>query len=276
MKCTSPVFVERHAGHRLVEQKQLGLGDESAGQLDALLKAIGELADDGEPIPLEAERLNDAFHLRSLLAFFATRRRSAKGLLEKVRTCLQGAAGQQVALHAHALEQRDVLERSRDAEMRGHVRAHDIVSRTREREGASVGPVDAVDHVQHRALACPVRADDGADLSLGDLEAHVGNGADAFERERDALDTEQRRRAGDGVAHGDQPTLAISSEVPSADTPLGASVGARSPTMETPSARRSEPRLPPEGVPRRRRLARARARAARGHGAREAAKPRDR
>jgi hypothetical protein len=47
---------------------------------------------------------------------------------------------------------------------------------------AAVGRVvEAVDAVQHRGLAGPVRPDDGADLALADVEGHVRERLDAAE-----------------------------------------------------------------------------------------------
>jgi hypothetical protein len=50
--------------------------------------------------------------------------------------------------------------------------------------------IDAVDHVEHRALAGAVGADDGADLVLADVEGNVGQRLDAAEAQRDVLQVE--------------------------------------------------------------------------------------
>jgi hypothetical protein len=51
--------------------------------------------------------------------------------------------------------------------------------------------IEAVDHVQERALAGAVRTDDGADLVRLDVEADVAQGTDAAEGETDVLDFQQ-------------------------------------------------------------------------------------
>ena len=60
--------------------------------------------------------------------------------------------------------------------------------------------VEAVDDVEHRGLAGAVRADDGADLALADIERDVGDRLHAAERERDVLDREQHVAGRDVVA----------------------------------------------------------------------------
>ena len=71
---------------------------------------------------------------------------------------------------------------------RGVVRLHRRARLAAEGDRALLRAVDAVDHVQHRALAGAVRADDGADLVLAHVEAHVGERLHAAEGERDALE----------------------------------------------------------------------------------------
>src|SRR6185503_5805379 len=50
--------------------------------------------------------------------------------------------------------------------------------------------VDAVDDVQHRALACAIGADDRAHFVLAHVERDVGQCFHSAERERHALDRE--------------------------------------------------------------------------------------
>src|SRR5581483_6571455 len=61
-----------------------------------------------------------------------------------------------------------------------------------EGDAALLRRVEAVDDVEHRGLAGAVRADDGADLALADVERDVGDRLHAAEGERGALDREQR------------------------------------------------------------------------------------
>ena len=65
-----------------------------------------------------------------------------------------------------------------------------LAERPAEGDAPLLWAVDAVQHVEHGALARPVGADDGADLVLADVEAHVGEGLHAAEGKRDALHRE--------------------------------------------------------------------------------------
>ena len=132
--------------------------------------------------------------LRAVRELLAPRAAEPDRLLEEGRLHLEVAAGHDVVEHRHALEQRDVLERARDA-LRGRVvRVHAAARRAAERDRALLRVVDAVDDVQHRALARAVRADDRADLVLAHVEADVGQRLHAAERERDVRRAAGRRR----------------------------------------------------------------------------------
>src|SRR6185369_9697834 len=50
--------------------------------------------------------------------------------------------------------------------------------------------IDTVDDVEHRTLASPVRADDGADLMLADVEGNVGQRLDPAEAQGNVLQVE--------------------------------------------------------------------------------------
>ncbi len=53
------LLLEVHAGHRLVEQQQLRLHGERAAELDALLQAVGQLADRRLADVLDLEEVDD-------------------------------------------------------------------------------------------------------------------------------------------------------------------------------------------------------------------------
>ncbi len=105
----------------------------------------------------------------------------------------QRAAGHDVVEHRHAAEQRDVLEGARDADLRAACVGVMPSSRSpRKVMLPSCGVVDAVDDVEHRALAGAVGADDGADLVLQHVEADVGQRLHAAEAQRDRVELEDR------------------------------------------------------------------------------------
>ena len=114
----------------------------------------------------------------------------AQRLQEEVGLHHQVAAREDVLQHRHALEEREALEGARDALHGGTVRIHVLARLAAEGDPAVLRPVDAVDDVQHRALACPVGPDDGAHLVLMDVERHIGERLHAAEGERDALHRE--------------------------------------------------------------------------------------
>ncbi len=126
--------------------------------------------------------------VRDLLA---PRRPACRAPAQEVRLHLQVAAGHDVVQHRHALEQRDVLERAGDAAAWPR---HSVFmprrGSPRKTIVALLRMVDAVDDVEHRALAGAVGADDGADLVLAHVERDVGQRLDAAERQRDVVQVE--------------------------------------------------------------------------------------
>ena len=103
----------------------------------------------------------------------ASRSRQLHRDFEEARMHMQLAAGHDVVEHRHALEQRDVLERAGDAEAGGVRRRHVRQALAAKGDAAFLRHVDAVDDVEHRALAGAVRTDDGADLVLEHVEGNV-------------------------------------------------------------------------------------------------------
>ena len=168
-----------------------GLGRERARELHALLQAVGQAADRRLADVLDLQEVDDLLDLRPVLELLALGAPEVDRLLEERRLHPQVAAGHDVVQHRHALEQRDVLERARDALARGLVRAPSACACVpRNVIAPELRMVDAVDHVEHRALARAVRPDDRADLVLAHVEAHVGERLHAAEGERDVLERE--------------------------------------------------------------------------------------
>jgi hypothetical protein len=117
-------------------------------------------------------------------------RAQAQGLHQDAAFDLQVAARHDVVDHAHALEQRQVLEGARHAHL-GHLAAvHVVESLAAEGDRSFRRRVDAVDAVEHGALACAVGADDGADLVLAHVERDVRERLHATEAQADVLDVE--------------------------------------------------------------------------------------
>jgi hypothetical protein len=114
----------------------------------------------------------------------------AQRLHEQVALDLEVAPGHDVVDHAHALEQRQVLEGASHTHL-GHLAAVHVVERlATEGDGALLRRVDAVDAVEHGALAGTVGADDGADFMLLHVERNVGQRLDAAKAQADVLDVQ--------------------------------------------------------------------------------------
>ena len=77
------LLLEVHAGHRLVEQQQRRLHGERAAELDALLQAIGQLADRRAADVLDFEEVDDLLDLLAMLDLFAERRPMPQHLPEQ-------------------------------------------------------------------------------------------------------------------------------------------------------------------------------------------------
>src|SRR5712671_6059014 len=186
------LFLQVHAGHRLVEQEQIGLHGERAAELDPLLQAVRQAPDRRLADLGNLQEVDDLLHLAPVLDLLGQRGAEANELPEKPPMHLEGPARHDVVERAHAAKQRDVLERAGDAAARRLIGPHRAARAPLEGDAPVLRTVEAVDDVEHGRLAGAVRADDGADLALADVEGHVGERLDAAESERDALDRQQR------------------------------------------------------------------------------------
>src|SRR6185295_9100140 len=192
---------EVHARHRLVEQHQLGLRGERAAELDALLQAVGQPSDRRPADMLDLEEVDDFLDCAPVHELFALRRTDPQRLLEDVAMHLQVAPGHDVVQHGHALEQRDVLEGARDPQSGGFVRIHVHELLLLEPDLSLLRVIDAVQHVEHRALAGAVRADDGAHFAAAHVEGHVLQRLDAAEGKRHALHRQHHLARRGALAH---------------------------------------------------------------------------
>src|SRR5262249_13101041 len=92
----------------------------------------------------------------------------------------------------HALEQRYVLERPRDPELRPLVGPERRDVAPVEDDAPPGRPVDAADAVEDARLARAVGPDDGEELAGLDGEAHPGQRHDAPEAQLEVFEGEQR------------------------------------------------------------------------------------
>src|SRR5471032_3674139 len=131
---------------------------------------------------LQVQRFDHDLGVATLCCFVTLRPADSKGLLDPRAAAMQIASRQYVVEHAHAPEQRDVLKRACNATMRRVMRTHATALGAIETHGALLRPVDAVNHVEQRTLACAVGADQRTDLALVDVEADVGDRLDTAKR----------------------------------------------------------------------------------------------
>src|SRR5450830_781428 len=176
-----------HAGHRFVQQQHAGFGGQRARQLDALLQAVRQAPYRRLADVLDLEEVNYLFDFVAMLDFFIACLAPPDRIGEKAGMHLGITPGHDVVEHGHALEQRNVLEGPRNALSRHFAGMHAVALLTAKNDVAFLRMVDAVDDVDHRALAGAIGADDGADLMFSYIERDVGQRLDAAEGQRNIL-----------------------------------------------------------------------------------------
>src|SRR5712671_2191150 len=184
-------FLDVHAGHRLVEQQEIGFHCKRARKLDALLQAIRQLADDRLADRLDSQQVYDFFDTMAMRNLFSLRRPETEKLQEKSAAHVQCASRHDVVEHRHATKQCNVLERARDT-ARGRLKGPHLAARhPLEGDAALLRMVEAVDDIEHRRLAGAIRTDDGANFALANFKRNPGDSFDAAETQRHVLDREE-------------------------------------------------------------------------------------
>ena len=182
-----------HAGDHFVQQQQLRLASERAGELHPFLLPVGQLPDDRIADLLDLQKFYDFLHLLArgdLLGAGATEEQRG---LQHARFHMDMAADEDVVDDRAGLEQGQILEGAADAERR---EARGPLQRdvgAFEQNVPAGRSQHAADEIEERRLAGAVRSDHAANLAAGDVEAHVGNSAQAAEGARYGVEAEQRR-----------------------------------------------------------------------------------
>ena len=175
--------VER--AERLVHQQQRRLVHERAADADALLHAARQLV---RVLALEA-REPDQPQIRSC-----------------ARLELDAVAVLDLDRQHHVLEHVPPRQQHRRLEDDADVAARSVDRPLPQPHVAGRAPEDAGEDLEQRALAAPARADDGHELAVADVEAHVLERLDvgALERAVDLVQARDRdqRRAGRGGVGG--------------------------------------------------------------------------
>ena len=108
-----------HPGHRLVEQDQLRLQGDGAGQLDALAQAVRQRAGHRLADVRNLQEVDDLLDLAAVRQLFLLRAAEpVERAGEEVVPQQVVPADHDVVEHRHVIEQRQVLERPADAERR--------------------------------------------------------------------------------------------------------------------------------------------------------------
>ncbi len=223
------------AGGRLVEQQQLRIGAERAGDLEPTLSAVGQGDRKFVRPPAqtnELEQFEGAFVTRAVLP---PRVRQPQHRAQRAGAPARLQPDLDVLERGERVEQPDVLEGARDAEQRDPIRfAAENLRLTPvlvpQDDRAFLRVVDAGHAVEQRRLAGTVGSDHGEDLAAllgqGDIR-ETGHPAEA---QRDPVDAQDRvvdRALGGhvgGRGHGASPGAPIASAPP---TPASASPSSR-------------------------------------------------
>ena len=163
-------FVQRRK--RFVQKQHLGVGDQRAGQRDALLLAARKLGRD--PVG-EVEKLNPVQHLTRLVAPLGGRH------------AVDPQAEGDVVGQRQMREQRVVLEHQRGATAAGPDRGHIL---TPDGDGAGCRRLMPRDHAQKRGLAAARRADHAAIGAAVDGQVDIVDRADRAVKLGDAANVD--------------------------------------------------------------------------------------
>ena len=123
----------------------------------------------------------------------APHRRQEKKLADEIGGAMHVAAYEQIVEHGGVVEQFGVLERSGDPEFGHPMSRHPAHVLAVEQHDARIRVVYAVDQVEDRRFAGPVRADDAEHFSPANLEGHVAHRLYAAEAQRQVACFEKRR-----------------------------------------------------------------------------------
>ena len=182
-------------GGRLVEEQELRLQAERAAHLDDLAHPVGQVRDPLLAVVGELQEVDDVFHAAPVLELLPPHRGKEQEMGQRRRAPVDMTADQEVLQNGGVLEELDVLEGAREAERCDAMRRQRGDVAAREPNAPAVGEVDAAHQVEERRLAGSVRSDDGEHLALLDLEAHVVDGANAPEADRQVRNSEVAHRS---------------------------------------------------------------------------------
>ena len=176
-------FLDIQARRGFVQQQQLGLGAQGAGQFDHFAHTIRQARHHRVAVMLQIQEIDDFLDFFACFDFCGTGFGAEEHFAPQARLAVGVAADQKVLQHGGVLKQLDVLEGAGDAQPRNLVwcligQAHRAL-RPGVVDHARGGRVDAADQVEYRGLASAVGANQGEDLAALDVEADLVDGQHA-------------------------------------------------------------------------------------------------
>ncbi|MPM31753.1 hypothetical protein SDC9_78310 [bioreactor metagenome] len=173
-----------HARNRLVEQQDLRLGHQRAGNLQPPLFAVRQVLSEKIRFVGKIQLVQKRHDFLVQLAFAALHGRRAEKAARQALLIVHGVRHLNVVRHRSVGEQPDVLEGTGHARLRKLVRLEPrhVAAFVGDRAGG--GLVDARQHVEHGGFARAVGADDGNHLSLLERKVEIIHRAETAEHDR--------------------------------------------------------------------------------------------
>nr|WP_246086931.1 hypothetical protein [Nocardioides humi] len=179
------LLVERHSGHRLVEEKERGLLGDHPRHLDTLLRPVREIVDADAPQTGQVEETEDVLDPASVRVLVTTHCRQPEHRREDAVPALQ------VATRHDVVEDRLSGEHDRSLEGAGQPHARDAMPGEAgdgspvEQDLAGRWPVGAGDTVEHAGLPGAIRPDQRGQGRRRHVERHLREGIHAAEPKAD-------------------------------------------------------------------------------------------
>ena len=189
-----------HPGGRLVQEEELRLGGERAGDLEPALVPVREILRQLLILAAKPDELEQLQGPRPGAALFRPHARRPEDRPRHRRREPRVLADQDVVEDRHVLEEPDGLERPGDATSHDRVGAEADDALALEEDLSLVGGEQARDHVEEGRLPGPVRADQAHDRAGGDDEIDLVDRDEAPEGLGHAASFEQGPAAGSGRA----------------------------------------------------------------------------
>src|SRR4029079_8413274 len=232
-----------HSRGGLVEEQQLGIRGERAGDLDPALVAVGEVRRGlGVEVAAQPDVLEHLARLRGHVPLLLAHARRPQDRAEQPRVHARMASHHHVLERGHRREQADVLERARHAGRGDQVGAPAGHVLAVEQDPPGGGLVQPGQHVEEGGLPGAVRADDRDDRLRRHVDRHVPHRQEAAEHLRGAHGGQE----GAVRAHALASKTDSVSPMPSVSSILRLRSGRRPSGLSTIMITRMKPKIPNE------------------------------